>query len=108
MEIGVEDLAGAQHRALDSLGFLHLDDHLGAREHFGGGGDDGGAGPLIERVMRANALTRAGLDQNRMAMGRQFMDALGGQADAIFVILDFLDGADDHETLSILQRDGPS
>jgi hypothetical protein len=31
----------------------------------------------------------------------QFARAFGGQADAIFVVLDFLGGADDHAALSI-------
>ncbi len=36
MEVGVEDLAFAQHRALDRLRFLDLHDHVGLGEDLGG------------------------------------------------------------------------
>src|SRR5690606_1855274 len=38
----------------------------------------------------------AGLDQHAVAVDDQLARAFGGQADAIFVILDFPGGADDH------------
>jgi hypothetical protein len=34
MQVGEQHLSFAQHRALDRLRLLHLDHHLGAREHF--------------------------------------------------------------------------
>ena len=96
MEIGVEDLPGTQHRALDRLRFLHLDDHLGGGEDFGGGGDDLRARLDVQIVARADALAGPGLHQHAVAAGGQLMHALGGQPDAIFVVLDLFDGADDH------------
>ena len=96
VQIGIEDLAFAQHRALDRLRLLDLHDHFAGRENFFGAVDDLGARLDIEAVVRADAFARAGLDQHAVTVRHQFAGALGRQADAIFVILDFLGGADDH------------
>ena len=96
MQIGVEDLPGAQHGAFARLRLLDLHDHFGAGEYLRSGGDDPGARFLIQRIMRADPVARARFHQHLMTMRGQFMDAFGSQPDAIFVILDFLDGAYDH------------
>src|SRR3546814_10052223 len=64
VKIGVKNLALAQHRALDGLGFLDLHDHVGLREDFLGGLDDLGARLDIEAVVRADPFARAGLDEH--------------------------------------------
>src|SRR3546814_6499201 len=51
-------------------------------------------------VVRADTLAGAGFDQHAVTVRDQFARAFGRQADAIFVILDFLRGADDHASLS--------
>src|SRR3546814_17771177 len=51
-------------------------------------------------VVRADTLAGAGFDQHAVTVRDQLARAFGRQADAIFVILDFLRGADDHASLS--------
>ncbi len=102
VEVGVEDLARAQHGALGGLRLLHLHDHVGLGEDLGRGGDDARAGGLVGGVLGADAGAGIGLDHDLVAMGDQFDDALRGQADPVFVVLDFLGGPDDH--LCILPR----
>ena len=65
MQIGEEDLALAQHRALDRLRFLDFDDHLGALEDVFGAGGDLRAGAPIVVVGRTDACAGIGLDQHR-------------------------------------------
>ena len=62
VEIGVEDLPFAEHRALTRLRFLDLYHHVALREDFLGGLDDFGARLDIIAIMRTDARTRAGLD----------------------------------------------
>src|SRR3546814_10815462 len=77
---------------LDGLGFLDLHHHLAGGENLFGGLDDLGARLDIEAVVRADPFARAGLDEHAVAVDDEFARAFGGQADAIFVILDFPGG----------------
>ena len=58
---------------------------------------------LVETVIGANAVAGAGLDQHLVAVGGELEHALRGQADPVFVVFDFLRGANDH--LCILRHD---
>ncbi len=99
MQVGVEDLAVAQHLALAGLRFLHLDDHVGAGEHLFGGIDDLGTGGDVGVVARVDAGTGVGLDNDLVAVAAHLDDALRRQADAVFVILDLFWGSDEHGVL---------
>ncbi len=99
MEIGIEDLPLAQHGALVCLRLLDLDDHFGALEDFRGGFDDLGALRAVIVVACADAFAGAGFDQHLMAVNDQLARAFGRQANAIFVVLDFLRAADQHHFL---------
>ncbi len=90
----------AQHRHFLRLRFLHLHDHLGLVEHFGSGRDDARAGVDIVLILEIDAAAGLSLDDDLMAGGDQLGHRWRGQADAIFVILDFLGHTDAHGELS--------
>ena len=96
VEIGEQHLAGAQHGALGRLRFLDLDHHIGRSEHRRRVWGDAGAGREIILVGRADAATGIGLDQHGVAGMGEFGDALGGETDAVFVVLDLFGNADQH------------
>ena len=102
VEIGVEDLAVAQLHPFVGLRLLDLDDHVGLGEHFRGGLGDRRAGGAIGVVVGADAGAGAGLDQHLMAVRDIFADRRRRQADAVFVVLDFLGAADAHLSISSL------
>ena len=98
VQVGIKRLTSAQALALDGLGFLDLHHDVGAGEQrldVGQAGPGGGIG----LVRGTDAFAGSGLDQDLMAVGHQFRHAFRGQADAIFVVLDFLGAADDHRIL---------
>ena len=89
VQVGVQNLARAQHGALLRLRLLDLDDHVSLREHVAGQRHQFRAGGGIEIVGHADAFTGTVLHQYLVAMQREFTHAGGGQADAVFVVLDF-------------------
>jgi hypothetical protein len=89
-------LALAQHRALDRLRLLHLDDHFGAVEDFLRRLDDLGAGLAVQLVGEADGLAAVLLHHHLVAVRDQFARARRSQADAVLVVLDFLGDADKH------------
>ncbi|KFB72185.1 MAG: hypothetical protein AW09_002643 [Candidatus Accumulibacter phosphatis] len=72
MQVGVENLALAQHRALASLWLLDLDDHFGTGKDLRSAGRDERTGFLVDLVGGANAFAGAGFDGHLMAMGDHF------------------------------------
>ena len=96
VQIGVEDLAVAQLHPFAGLRLLDLDDHVRLGEHLLGGPGDLGAGGAIGIVVGADAGARAGLDQHLVAVRDIFAHRAGRQADAVFVVLDFLRATDAH------------
>jgi hypothetical protein len=96
VEISVEDLPFAEHRALDRLRLLDLDDHFGAVEHRLRVGLDDRAGRLVVAVAGADAQARAALDPDLVAVRGELARALGRQPDAVLVVLDLADGTDAH------------
>ncbi len=96
VEIGVEDLVLAQHRAFDRLGLLDLHHHLAFGEDLVRRVDDFCAGFDILRIGHIDPGTGVGFDPDFMALQHQLVRAFGRQADAVFVVLDFLGAADTH------------
>jgi hypothetical protein len=99
VQIGEQQVARLQHRDLGRLRLLHLHDHIALREDGRGIGSDRGAGIDIILILEVDAKAGAGLKRNLMARGGQFGDGCGGQAHAIFVILDFPGNTDAHDHL---------
>ena len=100
VEIGVERVVRLQHGDFARLRLFHLHDHLGRVEHFGRAIEDGRTDAAIMVVAEIDAHAGIGLDEHLVAVIDQFGDRAGGQADAIFVILDFLGHTDAHGTSS--------
>ena len=96
MQVGEQDLAGAQHLALGELRLLHLHDHVGAVEDFLRGRDDLRAGGGVRRVVDADARTGRALHEHLMTGRDQLTHTRRHQADAVLVILDLLRDADAH------------
>ena len=82
--------------ALGRERLLHLDDHLGAREHRICVGDNFGAGRLVIRIRQAGAQPGIGLDDDTMALGGELVHRRGHEPDAVFVVLDLFRHADEH------------
>ena len=97
MQVGVEQLARAQHLAFARLRLLDLDDHVGAGKDFFRRVDDGRAGLLVHLVGQADGLAAVALHDDVVTVMRQFACAGRREADAVFVILDFLGYADQHD-----------
>ena len=96
MQIGEEDLALAQLDPFAGLRLLDLHDHVAGRKDLGRGVGDDGAGLAVGLVGRPDAGARIGLDDDAVA-GRDILaDSAGGEADAVFVDLDFLGNSDAH------------
>jgi len=96
VQVGVQNLARAQHGALLMLRLLGLDDHLGPGKHFGRVGRHGGAGALVQRITQADGGTSAALHQHTVTMGAQLAHTGWCQADAVLLVLDFLGESDAH------------
>ena len=97
VKIGVQQLAFAQHRDLDRLRFLDLDDHFGATEDFLRGIDDFGAGLLVHLVRQTDGFSAIALHHHLVAVADEFARAGRSQADAVLVVFDFLGDADQHD-----------
>jgi len=96
VQVGKEDLALAQHLALDRLRFLDLDDHVGGGKDLGRGGKDGRAGRGVIGVGKAGAKAGAGLDHHVMAVVHRFARRIRGHADAKLLRLDLFRASDLH------------
>ena len=97
MQIGEEDLAAAQLLALGGERLLDLHDHVGAGEDLLAACRRASR-PAATYSSSARPATDAGrsLDQNLMAVMDELGHRGGRQADAKFVVLDFLGHADEH------------
>jgi hypothetical protein len=98
VQIGVEKLAFAQLHPFARLRLLDLDHHVGLGEHLLGGLGDARAGCLVGVVVGADSGARAALHQHVMAVGDVFAYRARGQADAIFMVLDFRRAAHKHNS----------
>ena len=89
-------MARLEQRDLGRLRLLDLDDHVAAGEHRRRVRDDRRADILVILVLEIDAETGTGLDDHRVPGGGQFGHRGRGQADPIFVVLDFLGNTDAH------------
>ncbi len=96
VQVGVEDLAGAQPLDLDRLRLLDLDDHVGASEDLVGGVDELGTGGDVLGVGERGAVAGGLLDENRVAVRDELARAARRHADAELVVLDLLGHSNDH------------
>ena len=106
VQVRIEHLAAAQHRAFLRLRFLDLDDHVAACKHGLGRGRDLRADALIIRIGEADPVGRARLHEDLVARFDQFAHCRRHEADAVFMDLDFLRYADTHVTLPAACLDG--
>ncbi len=99
MQIGEENLAGAQHGALFCQWFLDLDDHVCcAKDGFGIINDfcaHLGVGPVIG----ANAVAGVGFNAHAMSGSDQLGCAFGGETHPIFMVFDFFWYTNVHDSL---------
>jgi hypothetical protein len=100
MQVGVKDLAFAQHLAFDRLRLLHLHDHVGLGEDFLGRRNNSGPSLLVIVIRVADTGTGIGLHHHPVAMAVGFIDRGGRHAHAILMVLDFFRHADEHFCLS--------
>jgi len=96
VQVGIEDLPLAQHRALTGLGFLDLDDHVGGGKDLLRRIDDRGARGAVGVILGPDSGPGPRLDHDLMAMRDHLFGAFGRYADAVFVVLDFLRASDLH------------
>lgn len=96
MQVGKEGLTRAQHGALDWLGLLDLDDHLGLGENLGGSGQNIGAGSHIICIAEANAVSGTALDENSVVSCCQFTYTGRNHAYAIFMVFYLFRYTDNH------------
>jgi hypothetical protein len=99
VQIGEQDLPRPEPFPLLLLRLLHLDDHLGCREHLRGARDDLCARPAVDFVAGVDAVAGACLHQHFMAGGYVFAHCAGRKSDAVFLRLDFLRDPDPHSSL---------
>ncbi len=97
MQVGEQNLAFAQHLALARLRLLDLDDHFGALEDLFRRADDLRAILHVDLVADADAIAGVGLDQHLVAVLDRLAHARRRHADAVFVVLDFLGYAYQHD-----------
>ena len=104
VQVRVEDLARAQHRDLDRLRLLDLDDHVRAREDLVGGVDELGAGGRVLGIGERRAVAGALLDEHRVAVRDELPRRRRRHADTELVVLDLLGHSDDHVRLPSQSR----
>ena len=90
VQVGVQNLVGAQQGALLWLRLLDLDDHVGLGKLRGRINGQRCAGRLVLRVAQADVGASAALHQHLVAVAAQLMHAGAGEADAVLMVLDFL------------------
>ena len=96
MQVGVEDLTGAQPLDLDRLRLLDLDDHVSAGEDLIGGVHELRTGGQVLCIGKRRTLACRLLDEYRVAVRHELARAAGRHADAELVVLDLLGHSNDH------------
>src|SRR6185312_6851982 len=96
MQISEEDLPGSQHRALDRLRLLDLDDHFRRRVDIGRMRRDRRPFARVIVVVDADPDARTVLDDDGMAMMDELAYRARCESDAILEDLDLLRNADAH------------
>ena len=93
--VAEQDLSRMGQSELRALQLLDLDHQVGA-VRVGGARNDARASCLVRLVGKADARARGSLDVHRVAGARELFHAGGDQADAVFMVLDFLRHTDEH------------
>ena len=88
MQVGEEQLLGAQHRDLRRLQLLDVEDHLGLGEDRRGVGHDPCPLSAVALVADRRAEAGTGLDQHLVTVLDHFAHPGGGDRDAVLVGLD--------------------
>ncbi|MNZ44128.1 hypothetical protein D3C78_617520 [compost metagenome] len=96
VQVGEQGVLRAQVDALGGQRLLDLDDQLRLGEHLRGVGSDPRTGLLVVGVAEADGRPGLGLHPQLMAERAQLGHRLRGQADAVFVVLDFPGDTDTH------------
>ena len=96
VEVGEEDLAGAQEGNFAGLRFFDFYDEVGFGEDLLVGGDDLGAGAGVVGVGITGACAGVGFDEDAVAAFDELIGGGGKQRDAEFLIFDFLGHPDEH------------
>ena len=101
MQIGEENLSGAQKPNFFRLRLLHLHDHVRLGEHFGGIANDRGASTRIGSSPKPMPI-RPSFDKHAMAVIDKFARASRHKPNAIFLGLDLLGHTNKHR-LALLE-----
>ena len=96
VQVGVENLARAQHGAFLGLRLLDLDDHVAGGKHGCRIRGQFSAGSKVFFIGEANGRARVVLHQNLVSAQREFAHAGRRQADTVLMVLDFLRHSDFH------------
>ena len=96
VEVGEDDLAGAEEADFGGLGFFDFDEEVGLLEDGFVGGEDGGADGAVLFVGEAGGGAGLGFEEDLVPGFDEQFDADGHHGDAVFVGLDFLGDADAH------------
>ncbi len=96
VQVGVEDLPGAQPLDLDRLRLLDLDDHVGASKDLIGGVDELCTGTEVLPVSERGTVAGGLLDENRVAVRDELARAARRHPHSELVVLDLLGHSNDH------------
>ena len=96
MQVGEQNLPFAQQTVLGFQRLLDLHDHLSLTENFLSRVDNLRTDCDVALVRETTARARAFLHQNGVAAARESGRGGRKQADAMFLLFDFLRDADDH------------
>ena len=108
VEIGEDDLTRADQRVFRRLRLLDVHDHVGALVYLRRGPGDLGAVGAVGLVVESAADSGAFLDENRVAVALQDLDAGRGHGYPVFLWFDLLENADDHLLTPLLSGLNPS
>src|SRR6185503_16289523 len=97
VQIGIEDLALAQHLALDRLRLLHFDDHVGLGEDLFWRRDELRTCGLIVFIGGTDTQSSARLDPDLVAVAYSLTNRERCHAHPVFVILDLFRNANQHD-----------
>ncbi len=96
MEVGEQQLTGAQHLALDRLRLFHFDDHIRSCKNLFSGFDDGRTSGHIVFIGKTGTKTGTRLNKNVVAVVNGFMGRVWRHSNAKFLGLDFGRASDFH------------
>ena len=100
VQVGEQQLAFAEHLALDRLGFFDLHDHVrGGKDLFGTVQDFGTCGRVVG-IRETCTDAGTGLNDDTMAVGHGLLRGIGCHTDAKFLRFDFFRASDFHGAFS--------